>query len=197
MIQPASTASAEFEGLIRPHLDYLYGLAVRLSGNRTEAEDVLQDALLKAFRAFRDLRNRERPRLWLTRILTSCYYDSVRTKLVDRQVVSLDDETHFDLFDKIVEEDPFPYSDRLHLDFLALFDDTRIIEVLGSLHPEHRVAVILAYVYGYKAREIAAITEAPLGTVLARLSRGRKQLERGLWDYAVRHRLIADPEVRA
>jgi RNA polymerase sigma-70 factor (ECF subfamily) len=196
MSQPASKASAEFEGMIRPHLDYLYSLALRLAGKRTEAEDVVQDALLKAFRAFPDLRNRERPGLWLTRVLTSCYYDRLRTKPGERETVSLDDEAHFDLFDKIIEEDPFPYSDRVHLDFIALFDDARIIEVLGGLHPECRVAVILAYVYDYTAREISAITEAPLGTVLARLSRGRKQLERGLWGYAVYHRLIPDPEVR-
>lgn len=182
--------------MIRPHLDYLYSLALRLAGNRTEAEDVVQDGLLKAFRAFPDLRNRERPGLWLTRVLTSCYYDRLRSKPGERETVSLDDEAHFDLFDKIIEEDPFPYSDRVHLDFIALFDDARIIDVLGGLHPECRVAVILAYVYGYTAREISAITEAPLGTVLARLSRGRKQLERGLWAYAVYHRLIPDPEVR-
>ncbi len=197
MTQPASAASAEFEGMIRPHLDYLYGLALRLSGNRTDAEDVVQDALLKAFRAFSDLRNRERPGLWLTRVLTSCYYDRVRVKPGGRETVSLDDEANFDLFDKIVEEDPFPYSDRVHLDFIALFDDARIIEVLGCLHPEYRAAVILAYVYGYTALEISAITGAPLGTVLARLSRGRRQLERGLWDYAVSHRLIPHPEVQA
>jgi DNA-directed RNA polymerase specialized sigma24 family protein len=89
------------------------------------------------------------------------------------------------------------YSDRVHLDFIALFDDQRIIEVFGSLHPEYQAAVILAYVYGYTALEISASTGAPLGTVLARLSRGRKQLERGLWDYAVRHRLIPHPEVQA
>jgi len=197
MSQPPSTAAAEFEGMIKPHLDYLYGLALRLSGNRSEAEDVVQDALVKAFRAFPDLRNRERPGLWLTRVLTSCFYDRLRTKLGEREVVSLDDEAHFDLFDKIVEEDPFPYSDRVHLDFIALFNDARIIEVLGALHPKYRVAVILAYVYGYTAREISTITRAPLGTVLARLSRGRKQLERELWEYAVRQRLIPHPEVRA
>ena len=65
MSQPASTASAEFEGMIRAHLEYLYSLALRLAGNRTEAEDLVQDAALKAFRAFPNLRNRERPGLWL------------------------------------------------------------------------------------------------------------------------------------
>lgn len=197
MSEPSSTTSAEFEGMIRPHLGYLFGLALRLSGNHAEAEDLVQDALLKAFRAFPGLRNRERPGLWLTRVLTSRYYDRLRTKPGEREMVSLDDEAHFDLFDKIVEEDPFPYSDRVHLDFIALFDDVRIIDVLANLRPEYRAAVILAYVYDYTAREISEIIGSPLGTVLARLSRGRKQLERGLWDYAIRHRLIPDPEVRA
>lgn len=104
--------------------------------------------------------------------------------------MSLDDEANFDLFDKIVEDDPFPYSDRLHLDFLELFDDARIIEVLKRLHPEYRTALILAYVYGYTAREIGEITRSSLGTVLARLFRARKQLERGLWEYARSKNLI-------
>jgi RNA polymerase sigma-70 factor (ECF subfamily) len=161
-----ASEAAEFEEMVRPHLSYLYGLALRLSGP-TDAEDLVQDGLLKAFRAFSGLRNRERPRLWLTRVITSCHYDRIRAGRDERQTVSLDDAAHFDLFDKIVEEDPFPYSDRVHLDFLALFDDTRILAVLQGLHPEYRAAVVLAYVYGYTAREISEITGSPQGTVLA------------------------------
>ncbi|HZS32001.1 MAG TPA: sigma-70 family RNA polymerase sigma factor [Methylomirabilota bacterium] len=197
MTSHRSPDSEAFEQMVKPHLSYLYGLALRLSANATEAEDLVQEALLKAFRAFPGLRNRERPRLWLTRVITSCHYDRVRAGQPGRQTVSLDDETNFDLFDKIVDEDPFPYSDRVHLDFIELFDDARIVEVLRGLHPEYRAAVILAYVYGYTAREISEITASPQGTVLARLSRGRRQLERGLWDYAVEHRLIPRAEVRA
>jgi RNA polymerase sigma-70 factor (ECF subfamily) len=192
-----SRASETFEEMVQPHLGYLYGLALRLSGNPTEAEDLVQEALLKAFRGFSGLRNRERPRLWLTRVVTSCHHDRVRAGQGERQTLSLDDEANFDLFDKIAEEDPFPYSDRVHLDFIELFDDARIIEVLQGLHPEYRAAVILAYVYGFTVREIAEITGAPQGTVLARLFRGRKRLERRLWDYAVERGLIPRSEVRA
>jgi RNA polymerase sigma-70 factor (ECF subfamily) len=190
-----TTASAEFEAMVGPHLNYLYGLALRLAGP-ADAEDLVQDGLLRAFRAFPGLRNRERPRVWLTRVITSCHYDRIRAGRDQRHTISIDDEANFDLFDRIVEEDPFPYSDQVHLDFIALFDDTRIIEVLQGLHPEYRAAVILAYVYGYTAREISEITGSPRGTVLARLFRGRKQLERGLWDHAVRHGLIRQSEVR-
>jgi RNA polymerase sigma-70 factor (ECF subfamily) len=181
----------EYEDVVRPHLDYLYSLGVRLCGNRAVAEDLVQDTLLRAFRGFARLRNRERPRLWLTRILTSAHYDRFRAEHQAKETVSLDDERHFDLFDKIAEEDPFPYSDRVHLDFLELFDDAKVIEVLRHLHPAHRTALILAYVYGYKAREIAEVMRTSVGTVLARLFRARKQLERGLWEYAQSRNLLA------
>lgn len=193
----AESRPLEFEDVVRPHLDYLYSLAVRLCGNRTVAEDLVQDTLLRAFRGFARLRNRERPRLWLTRVLTTCHYDRFRAEHQERETVSLDDAANFDLYDRIVEDDPFPYSDRVHLDFVELFDDTTVIDVLRRVHPAHRTALILAYVYGYKAREIAEISRTSVGTVLARLFRGRKQLERELWEYARSQHLLPTTEVPA
>lgn len=186
-VAESAASQKEYEKVVRPHLDYLYALAVRLTGNRTTAEDLLQDALLRAFRGFAALRNRHRPRLWLTRVLTTAFHDRLRGSR-DQDAFSVDEG--FDLFDKIIEEDPFPYSDRVHLDFLELFDSAKLIEVLQRLHPAYRAALILAYVYGYKTREIAEITGAPIGTVLARLHRGRKQMERELWEHANSNRLL-------
>ncbi len=194
MNETAVRAPAQFEDVVRPHLEYLHALAVRLSGHQTIAEDLVQDALLRAFRGFARLRNRERPRLWLTRVLTCCHYDRFRAEHDADEMLRLDSGVGPDLFDRITEEDPFPYSDRVHLDFLDLFDDARVIEVFQRLHPVHRTALILAYVYGYKAREIADITGKSVGTVLARLFRGRKQLERELWDYAQSTGLLAQKE---
>lgn len=188
----AAGPALSYEACVRPHLDYLYGLAVRLCGKRTDAEDLLQDALLRAFRAFGTLRDREHPRRWLTRVLTSAFYDRVRVEMNDALHHSVEED--FDLFDKIAEEDPFPYSDRVHLDFLDLFDDARILEVLQGLLPQHRLAVILAYVYRFTAKEIGEISGRPVGTVLSWLHRGRKHLERELWEYAVSHHLIAQRE---
>jgi len=94
------------------------------------------------------------------------------------------------LFDTLVEEDPLPYSDRLHLDFLDLFDDDSLTASLQRIHTAHRTALVLAYVYGYKAREIAELTGTTTGTVLARLHRGRKQLEKALWEYAKQRGLL-------
>ena len=191
MPERSERRSTEFAQVVGPHLDYLFALAVRLAGNRATAEDLVQDALLRAFRGFAKLRNRERPRLWLTRVMTTAFQDRVRAAR-EPDIVHVDEG--FDLFDTIVEEDPFPYSDRVHLDFLELFNDAKVIQVLQGLHPSHRTAIILAYVYGYKTREIAEITDNPIGTVLAWLYRGRKQLERELWDYANRNRFLIPPQ---
>ncbi len=196
-VHAAASASGErpgppaggFAALVEPHLDYLYAFAVKLCGDRTTAEDLVQDALLRAFRAEGSLRNREQPRHWLTKVLLSAQADRARKESAHDQDVALDDE-RFSLFDTLAEEDPFPYSDRLHLDFLDLFDDAKLTEALQRMHPTHRTALVLAYVYGYKAREIAELTGASTGTVLARLHRGRKQLEKALWDYATQRGLL-------
>ncbi len=184
-----ATADTSFEAFVRPHLDYLYSFAHKLCGNETEAEDIVQDTLLRAYKALPGLRNRERPRFWLTKIVSSVCTDRFRKDGVRRQDVSIDD-ARFSLFDTLVEDDPMPYSDRLHLDFLDLFDDEKLVDALQRIHPSNRTALVLAYVYGYKAREIADITGTTLGTVLSRLHRGRNQLERALWEYAKERGLL-------
>lgn len=180
-----------FAALVEPHLDHLYAVALRLTADRTVAEDVVQDALIRAYRSLDQLRDPSRVRFWLTKVLHSASLDRYRKEAPRDCDVSLDDE-RFDLFDKLVEEDPFPYSDRLHLDFLELFDDERLIEALRKMHPANRTALVLAYVSGYKAREIAELTGTTVGTVVARLHRGRKQLERALWEYASERGLLRE-----
>lgn len=185
----APEAASSFATLVEPHLDYLYAFARKLCGERTAAEDLVQDALVRAFQAHESLRNRERPRYWLTKVLLSASADRWRKEAPHEKDVPLEDE-RFSLFDTLVEEDPLPYSDRLHLDFLDLFDDENLIASLQQIHAPHRTALVLAYVYGYKAREIAELTGTTTGTVLARLHRGRKQLEKALWEYAKQHGLL-------
>ncbi len=182
-VQATATPTGSFAALVEPHLDYLYAFALKLCGQPATAEDLVQDALVRAFRAHGSLRNREQPRRWFTKVLLSAWSDRARREAAHEQDVPLEDE-RFSLFDTLVEEDPFPYSDRLHLDFLDLFDDANLVAALQRIHPAHRSALVLAYVHGYKAREIAELTGTTTGTVLARLHRGRKQLEKALWEYA-------------
>lgn len=101
-----------------------------------------------------------------------------------------DADGEFSLFNTLAIEDPFPYSDELHLDFLRLFRDEDIQAAFAEVSPMHRLPLILTSIHGFSCKEAAAILDVPLGTILSRLHRGRRQLERQLWDYAVEHALV-------
>jgi RNA polymerase sigma-70 factor (ECF subfamily) len=98
--------------------------------------------------------------------------------------VPLDDVEGFSLYRTLVDEDPFPYSDTLHLDFLGSFSEADIRTVLQRLPPLYRAPLVLRYMEGFPTKQIARMLELPLGTVLSQLHRGRKLFERALWDYA-------------
>jgi RNA polymerase sigma-70 factor (ECF subfamily) len=183
-----------FADVAREHLDRLYGLCVRLTNDPSDADDLVQETLLRGMRAYDDLRDASRAKGWLFAIATNASRDLFRAR--GRQVPTVPYDTidaegdEFSLFQTIAIEDPFPYSDELHLDFLRLFRDDDVRAVFGSITPVFRLPLILTVVHGFSCKEAAAILEVPLGTVLSRLHRGRKQLERGLWDYAVTNALV-------
>ena len=183
-----------FADVAREHLDRLYGLCVRLTNDPSDADDLVQETLLRGMRAYDDLRDASRAKGWLFAIATNASRDLFRAR--GRQVATVPYDTidaegdEFSLFQTIAIEDPFPYSDELHLDFLRLFRDDDVRAVFGSITPVFRLPLILTVVHGFSCKEAAAILEVPLGTLLSRLHRGRKQLERGLWDYAVTNALV-------
>lgn len=187
-----------FADVARDHLDRLYGFCVRLTNDPTDADDLVQETLLRGMRAYDDLRDASRAKGWLFAIATNAWRDQFRAR--GRQVATVPFDTmdadgdEFSLFQTIAIEDPFPYSDELHLDFLRLFRDGDVQAVFGSMTPVFRLPMILTVVHGFSCKEAAAILEIPLGTLLSRLHRGRKQLERGLWDYAVANGLVTTPD---
>jgi len=190
----AAESRPAFAHVAREHLDRLYGFCVHLAGDRTDAEDLLQETLLRAMGAYSELREPERAKGWLFAIATNVWRDQIRGRGRRVQTASLDaldvDGEGFSLFQTIAIEDPFPYSDELHLDFLRLFQDEDVQAVFGSINPTFRLALILTVVHGFSCKEAAAVLDVPLGTLLSRRYRGRKQLERGMWDYAVAHGLV-------
>lgn len=192
--RPVEPGRAPFDDVAREHLDRLYGFCVRLCGDRTEGQDLLQETLLRAMRAYADLRETERPKAWLFAIATNAWRDQLRSRDRRVQTTPLDeldeDAADFSLFQTIAIEDPFPYSDELHLDFLRLFRDEDVQAVFGAINPVYRVPLILTVIHGFSCKEAAAILGVPLGTLLSRAHRGRKQLERGLWQYATENGLV-------
>lgn len=180
----------KFRLLALEQLPRLYSIARRLAGN--DAEDVVQECLLKAFSRFDQLDDESAAPAWMVSILVNCCRDRGRARSRQPLEVNIDDVEEFSLYQKIAEDDPFPYSDSLHLDFLHQFGKEDVREVLVSLPDIYRVPLVLVYMDGFSAKEVAKLLERPLGTVLAQLHRGRKLFESRMWTYAVQNGLLKE-----
>lgn len=177
-----------FKAVASEHLRRLYSLARRLVGD--EAEDAVQEALLKAFRKIDQLEDPASARAWLTAILLNVCRDYSRRAARRPQEIDIEGIDEFSLYRKIAEEDPFPYSDSLHLDFLQEFGVEDVRAVLQSIPDIYRVPLVLVHMEGMATKEVARLLVVPLGTLLARLHRGRKLFEKKMWDYAAEHSLL-------
>ncbi len=186
-----ATSNERFRVLAERELPRLYRLARRLVGD--DAEDAVQDCLFKAYRSFERLEHEGAASSWLTSILVNVCRDRGRARARAPQEVQIDEVDEFSLYRKIADEDPFPYSDSLHLDFLHQFGREDVHAVLASLDEHYRLPLLLVYVDGYHAKEVARMLNVALGTVLSRLHRGRKLFERRLWEYAEENNLLKEP----
>lgn len=187
---PVGDLSQRFEELALPHLKAVYGLALRLTGDRATAEDLAQETFLKAFKAFASLRDPGRVRPWLFQILSRLVADLYRGRAEEIPTKDPQELDRFSLYDRILEEDPFPYSDRVHDDFLAAFQDQDVRRALLGLPEAYRLPLVLLYVEDLSYRELSEVLGCPIGTVMSRLHRGRKILERELWECAKRRGLV-------
>lgn len=180
----------QFQAIATEHLPRLYGAARRLLG--ADAEDAVQDALLKAYQRFDQLHDRHAAGAWLMQILVNSCRDHGRVRSREPMHVDIDEVQEFSLYKKIAQEDPFPYSDSLHLDFLQRFGKEDVTEVLLLLPDMYRIPLVLVHMEGFATKETARMLEVPLGTLLARLHRGRKLFEKTMWDYAETNGLLKE-----
>ena len=181
-MRSTTTKENAFEAMALEQLPRLYSLARRLAGSG--AEDLVQDCLMRAYRSFDSLSAPEAGGRWLQTILVNTYRDGVRKDSRRVEEVPVDEIDEFSLYRTIADEDPFPYSDSLHVDFLHALGREDVYAVLGRMPEIYRVPLVLRYIHGFSTKEVARMLHAPLGTVLARLHRGRKLFERELWTYA-------------
>ena len=180
---------ATFAELAMPYMSALYAAAMRMTRNPTDAEDLVQETFTKAFAAFHQYRPGTNLKAWLYRILTNTFINSYRKKQREPQTVSDDELEDWYLYSKMAGPGAEPSAETAVIESLP---DEEVQEALASLPEQFRIAVLLADVEGFSYKEIAQITEVPIGTVMSRLHRGRKALEKRLWDVVRERGLVRD-----
>jgi RNA polymerase sigma-70 factor (ECF subfamily) len=177
-----------FERDVIPLLPSLYGAAMRLTRNPADAEDLIQDTYLRAFRGFAGFKEGTNLKAWLYRILTNSFITTYRKRQREPQTVDgPDDIDEWYLFDRLGAQSVQGSAESEVLDRMPDEDVKRALE---SIPENFRMAVLLADVEGFSYKEIAEIMDVPIGTVMSRLHRGRKALEKALWDTAKERGLV-------
>jgi len=165
----ARDRTEQFEQKVLPHLDAAYNLARWLAGNDHDAQDVAQEACLRAFKFFGSLRG-ENTRAWLLTIVRNTFYTWLKKNRPPEIAGELGDET-------LAVEDVSANADLLNT---QLADAETVRRAIAELPLEFREMIILREMEGFGYKEIAELTETPIGTVMSRLARARKQLQKRL-----------------
>lgn len=168
----------EFEREALPHLDSVYRVALRLSGDASQAEDLVQDTMLKAFRSWHQYRKGSNARAWLLTILRHTFINDYRRRKSRGTTVDVTEVEGFTVFEDHHDDDP-------EAQFFNRIVDDEILRAVDSLPDEFREALVLSDMEGLTYAEIADVTQVPIGTVKSRLFRARQALQRVLRDYAL------------
>ena len=175
---PVDEKRASFEREALVHLDALYRVALRLAGNAADADDLVQETMLKAYRAWDQYQKGTNAKGWLLTILRNAFINEYRRKTRHPETVDVDTVEPFAVFEDIQEDDPQG----------AFFDrivDDEVLRAIDGLPETFRETVVLSDVEGMSYQEIAKILGVPVGTVKSRLFRARQMLQRKLYAYAV------------
>jgi RNA polymerase sigma-70 factor (ECF subfamily) len=174
-----------FEQEALKHLDALYRTALRMTRNPQDAEDLVQDTFLRAYRFFDQFQPGTNLRAWLFKILTNSYINSYRKTAAEPKSTSLDDTEEFSLYHQMARESQDgSLGWHVEAEVLDRFAEEDIREAIEKLPDAFRMTVLLADVEGFSYKEIAEITGVSKGTVMSRLFRGRRLLQKALWDRA-------------
>jgi RNA polymerase sigma-70 factor (ECF subfamily) len=178
-----------FEAEALPLLDGMYGAALRLTRNPADAEDLLQETFARAFAAYDSFESGTNLKAWLYRIMMNSYISSYRKAKRSPQTVPTDDVEPFSYVRSVLDDG----GKTPETEVLERIPDEEVKAALEELPEQFRMSVLLADVEGFSYKEIADITDTSIGTVMSRLHRGRKALQKALWTYA-RDRGLVDED---
>ena len=179
-----NTIPEDFEAGVLAQLDSLYRTARRMTSNQQEAEDLVQETMLKAFRFARQYQRGTNLRAWLFRILNTSAINRYRKQATHPNPSSLPEGEDFYLYNRIKDLSGQELNIAAEEEVLSHYLDEDVYKALQDLPPNFRMAVILADIEGLSYKEIAESLQIPIGTVMSRISRARRQLQHSLWEYA-------------
>lgn len=174
-----------------PLMGSLYSGALRMTRNPADAEDLVQETYLKAYRAFAGFQEGTNLKAWLYRILTNTFINTYRAKKRRPDESDLDEVEDLYLYRRLGGLEAAAVGRSAEDELFDHVTDVEVKEALESLPEQFRVAVLLADVEGFSYKEIAEILDIPIGTVMSRLHRGRKGLQKRLYEYAVERGLVS------
>ncbi|MGA2520078.1 MAG: sigma-70 family RNA polymerase sigma factor [Acidimicrobiales bacterium] len=183
-----------FTELAMPHMQALYTAALRMTRNAADAEDLVQETFLKAYRSFDRYEDGTNLKAWLYKILTNTFINSYRAAKRRPEKADVEDIEDLYLYHRIGDLRAAGTGQSAEDEVLDHFTDDEVKQAIESLPEAFRIAVLLADVEGFSYKEIADITDVPIGTVMSRIHRGRKALQKALLDYAVGRGLVGSTD---
>jgi len=174
----------DFEAGVLTHLDSLYRTARRMTSSQQEAEDLVQETMLKAFRFADKYQPGTNLRAWLFRILNTSAINRYRKNATHPTPTPLPEGEDFYLYNRIRDLSGQELNVGAEEEVLSKYLDEDVYNALQELPPNFRMPIVLADIEGLSYKEIAEALQIPIGTVMSRISRARRQLQRSLWQYA-------------
>ena len=168
----------------------LYTAAMRMTRNPSDAEDLVQETYLKAYRAYGGFEVGTNLKAWLYRILTNTFINSYRAKKRRPEEADVEDVEDLYLYRRLSGDQPTGLGRSAEDVALDRFTDDDVKSAIESLPDSFRIAVLLADVEGFSYKEIAEITDVPIGTVMSRIHRGRKALQKALYEFGSARGLV-------
>jgi RNA polymerase sigma-70 factor (ECF subfamily) len=187
------SAQEQFTSDAMQYAPQLFSTALRMTRNRSDAEDLVQETYIKGWRSFHTFQEGTNLRAWLFRIMTNTYINKYNAKKRKGTEVELDDVEELFLYKRLGSIDQSQLSSSAEDQMLDLFTDDEVKNALESLPEDFRIPVLLSDVDGFAYKEIAEMLEIPIGTVMSRLHRGRKAMQKMLYEYARDRGLIVEP----